>query len=129
MHICIQISLLSFFFFVQIIINMYEEDINKTWRKIFIHHVIPHGKKLIGANFIFQRDNEPKHPDKSFDCPIPEYYLKKLKESSIKAELKSKTNIDSVRSFVCLFVFVYILFPRKKYKEMKGGSRLLHSTV
>ena len=34
------------------------------YKQILIHHAIPSGKRLIGNNFIFQHDNDPKHSAK-----------------------------------------------------------------
>ena len=31
------------------------------YKQILIHHDVPVGKALIGNNFVFQRDNDPKH--------------------------------------------------------------------
>ena len=30
-------------------------------RQILIHHAVPSGRRLVGQNFIFQHDNNPKH--------------------------------------------------------------------
>lgn len=33
----------------------------ERYRQILIHHAVPSGKRLIGRNFTFQHDNDPKH--------------------------------------------------------------------
>ena len=33
----------------------------QRYKQILIHHAVPSGRRLIGENFIFQHDNDPKH--------------------------------------------------------------------
>ena len=33
----------------------------ERYKQILIHHAVPSGRRLIGENFIFQHDNDPKH--------------------------------------------------------------------
>eukprot|EP00733_Pompholyxophrys_punicea_P001960 Pompholyxophrys_punicea_v1_NODE_1226_length_851_cov_50.238693.p1 type:complete len:119 gc:universal NODE_1226_length_851_cov_50.238693:650-294(-) len=35
-----------------------------VYHKILVRHAIPCGKRLVGRNFVFQEDNDPKHSSK-----------------------------------------------------------------
>lgn len=38
-----------------------EKLIKESYRSILQRHAIPSGKRIIGGNFVFQQDNDPKH--------------------------------------------------------------------
>uniref|UniRef100_A0A8B9JX84 LRRCT domain-containing protein n=1 Tax=Astyanax mexicanus TaxID=7994 RepID=A0A8B9JX84_ASTMX len=53
-------------------------NLMKAYRKILQCHVIPCGQSLIGASFILQQDNDPKHATGRIRGEITSDYLRKL---------------------------------------------------
>ena len=50
-------------------------------RQILIHHAVPPGRRLVGLNFIFQHDEDPKHTAKK----VKDYLQKKRKSRATSA--------------------------------------------
>ena len=57
---------------------------SEQYKSILVHHAVPSGLALIGQNFVFQQDNDPKHTSK-----ICKTYLDKKEHEHVLKVMKS----------------------------------------